>query len=343
MNITPKHLNAAVEENIINADQARQLIDFFARQPDVGPSFTLTHVLYYFAGLIAIGAMSLFMTLGWEAFGGWGIFSISLAYACIGLMLCRHFQRKGFSIPAGICATFVVVLTPLAIYGLQQALGLWPDSSKYREYHLYIKWHWLYMELGTLIVGCIMAWRFKYPFLLMPIAITLWYMTMDVAAMVVDQIYGFDARTFVSMNLGLLIVFLALWIDIRSRHTADYAFWLYIVGALSFWGALTILESGPEISKHFYFFINVVMIGIGALLLRRVFVVLGALGCCGYFVHLASTLFKQSWMFPIVLSAIGLLIIYLGIAWQKYEDRLTQKLRSYLPQPLRELLNRKTS
>jgi hypothetical protein len=38
-------------------------------------------------GLIAIGAMTLFMNLGWESFGGWGIFFISLAYAGIGFKL----------------------------------------------------------------------------------------------------------------------------------------------------------------------------------------------------------------------------------------------------------------
>ena len=30
---------------------------------------------------IAIGAMTLFMTLGWQAFGGWGMFAIATAYA----------------------------------------------------------------------------------------------------------------------------------------------------------------------------------------------------------------------------------------------------------------------
>ena len=31
------------------------------------------HILYYLGGLIAIGAMTLFMTLGWERFGGGGL------------------------------------------------------------------------------------------------------------------------------------------------------------------------------------------------------------------------------------------------------------------------------
>ena len=51
-----------------------------------------------------------------------GNFFISLAYAGVGLKLTGMFQTRGYAIPAGICATFVVALTPLAIYGLQQGM-----------------------------------------------------------------------------------------------------------------------------------------------------------------------------------------------------------------------------
>jgi len=73
--------------------------------------------------------MTLFMNLGWEAFGGRGIFFISMGYAGIGLMLTKKFQRSGYAIPAGICAAFVVAITPFAIYGLQEAMGWWPDDT----------------------------------------------------------------------------------------------------------------------------------------------------------------------------------------------------------------------
>ena len=133
MNITKKQLDSAVKQQLISQDQAEKLFEFFKSQPSSGPSFDFTHVLYYMGGLIAIGAMTLFMTLGWESFGGWGIFFISLAYAGVGLKLANRFQTKGYAIPAGICATFVVALTPLAFYGLQQGMGWWPDESVYRD------------------------------------------------------------------------------------------------------------------------------------------------------------------------------------------------------------------
>ncbi|MDH5632936.1 MAG: DUF2157 domain-containing protein [Gammaproteobacteria bacterium] len=341
MKVTKNSLQEAVKSNIITSVQAEQLLLFLKNQSAGGPVFDLTHVLYYFGGLIAISAMTLFMNLGWETFGGWGIVVISLIYAGIGIKLTNVFGKKGYKVPAGICATFVVALTPLVLYGLQQGLGVWPDETAYRDYHRYIKWHWLYMELGTLAVGSIVVWKYRYPFLVMPIAVTLWYLSMDVTAMLSGGDYDWALRKLVSMYSGLLMIGLAFWIDIRSRKTADYAFWIYIFGVMAFWGGMSLLSSDSELSKFIYFCINIFMIGIGALLVRRVFVVFGALGSCGYVGHLASSLFNNSWLFPISLTVIGLLVIYLGILWQKHERAITEKSRKFLPTQIRELLESK--
>src|SRR5690625_324767 len=105
MSLNRTQLNAAVEKNIISSSQADSLYEISSSQadslyeflkaqsPDV-PMFTFTHVLYYLGGLIAIGAMTLFMTLGWEAFGGVGVVSISLAYAVIVLDLANALAAK---------------------------------------------------------------------------------------------------------------------------------------------------------------------------------------------------------------------------------------------------------
>lgn len=342
MKISKQMLSNAADEGILSNDQADALYRYLSSRPDTGPSFSFTNILYYFGGLVAIGAMTLFMTLGWEEFGGWGILSISIAYAVIGILLTERFQRTGHSIPAGICATFVVAITPLAIYGLQQGMGWWPDDTAYREYHRYIKWHWIFLEFGTLVAGVIMAWKYRYPFLVMPVAVTLWYMSMDLAVMLTGGKYEHEFRAFFSMWFGLVTILIAFWVDVRSRKTGDYAFWLYIFGVLAFWGGLTMQHSDSELTKFLYFCINLLLIGIGAVLVRRVFVVFGALGCAGYFGHLASTIFEDSWLFPIALTMIGLGIIYLGIIWQRHEVSITQTIQRILPAELRELLEKNT-
>ena len=341
MGLSKKNLHEAAEANLISTQQVDPLYAFLVAQSADIPRFTFTHVLYYLGGLIAISAMTLFMTLGWESFGGAGIFVISAIYAAIGLKITNILSHKHLVIPAGICATFVVCLTPLAIYGLQESLGILPEAQAYRDYHREINWQWMNMELATLAVDVIIAWRYQYPFLVMPIAVTLWYMTMDITDVIAGGDITWELRKLVSLYSGLLMIGLAFWVDIRSRHKADYAFWLYIFGVITFWGGLSSQSSDDELSKFIYFCINLLMIGVGALLIRRVFVVFGALGSCGYLGYLAFDVFSDSWLFPMTLTAIGFGVVYLGILWQKYEQAITQKSRLLLPVQFRELLEAK--
>lgn len=333
-------LDGAVGKAIITDEQADQLWTFLSEQQPQSPSFNFTHILYYFGGLIAIGAMSLFMTLSWESLGGWGLLLISLVYAGAGLWLTEFFlRRRNLKIPAGITATFVVVLTPLAVFGFQAGMGWWSGGHEYRDYHRYIDWSWLFMELATLASGAVMLWRYRLPFLVMPVAVTLWYMSMDLAPFLFGGDYvSWELRRWVSLWFGLLIVLLAFWVDIRNQSSRDFAFWFYIFGVTAFWVGLSLMESDNEWSKLLYCLINIAMILTGAILRRRVFVVFGGLGVAGYLGYLAYDVFENSLLFPIALTLIGLAIVWSGILWQRHEQRVSDRLRHFLPAPLKTLI-----
>ncbi len=340
MEINRRLLKEAVARGLLGEQQADNLWDFLAGRREDTPGFRMNHILYYLGGLIAIGAMSLFMTLGWEAFGGWGLLAIALAYGVGGIWLTEFLLRRRLPIPAGITAAFVVVLTPLAIYGLQSGLGLWVEGRVYRDYHNYIDWRWLFMELATLAVAAIALYCYRLPFLIMPVAVTLWYLSMDLTPFIFGQEdTTWELRKLVSLWFGLLMLLFAFWVDLRTRHTKDFAFWLYLFGLLAFWGGLSMMRSDSELSKFFYLCINLGLIVIGAILSRRVFAVFGGLGVTGYLGHLAYTVFKNSILFPFALTGLGLALVFLGILWQKHERRITTKLRSLLPQPLQELID----
>jgi hypothetical protein len=338
-----KRLHEAVLKGILSAEQAGELLHFIEQAPGAQherPRFTLVHVLYYLGGMIAIGAMSLFMTLGWNSLGGWGGFVTAICYLVLFLALTHWFlERKQLSIPAGIMATLAVVMVPLAIFSAQAALGYWDVAKAYRDYHVFIDGRWLMMELGTLAIGAILLWRYRFPFMLMPIAVTLWYMSMDLVPFLFGaDLYDFEIRKFVSLYFGLLTVLLAFWVDLRSRFSRDYAFWLYLFGVLTFWGGMSLINSGSELGKLAYCGINLLMILVGAVLGRRVFAVFGGLGVAGYLGHLSWRVFRDSLVFPFALTLIGLAIIWLGVVWQRREEEWSARLRGLLPAALRELI-----
>lgn len=345
-------LQQASDKGLISAQQVQPLWDFLREcereQAHERPGFRATHILYYLGGMIAIGAMSLFMNLGWERFGGWGLFAIALAYGVLGLALTEYLlSRRQLRIPAGITACLVVVLTPLLVYGLQLGLGLWADKGhlSYRDYHTRVDWRWLLMELATLASGAVLLWRYRLPFLVMPVAVTLWYMSMDLTPFVFqDQDQSWALRKLVSLWFGLLIVLLAFWVDVRSSRRdeqRDYAFWLYLFGVMAFWCGLSLQQSDSELSKFFYLCINLALIAVGAMLSRRVFAVFGGLGTAFYLGHLAHEVFRDSLLFPLVLTLIGLGLVGLGIVWQRHEARISARLRGWLPEAVRAVVERR--
>jgi hypothetical protein len=339
MQLNRSLLKDAVDNGLIDEHQAEQLWQFVSERTKDTPHFGFVQVLYYLGGLIAIGAMSLFMTLGFNLFGGWGMFFIALAYAGIGLWLTEFFLKRHLPIPAGIMSTLVVVLTPLAVFGLQTALGWWATEVAYRDYHTQIDWKWLFMELATLACGATVLWRYRLPFSVMPIAVTLWYMSMDLVPFILgDNNTDWALRKLVSLWVGLLMVLLAFWVDIRSRHSKDYAFWLYLFGTMTFWGGLSLMRYDNELNNVLYLGINLAMVATGAILSLRVFAVFGGLGVAGYLSHLAYRVFADSMIFPLILTLVGIGIVFAGVLWQKHERAISLGLRKLLPKPLQELV-----
>ncbi|HUH61068.1 MAG TPA: DUF2157 domain-containing protein [Candidimonas sp.] len=343
MKLSRTILKEAAENGVLSSEQAEQLWTFLSERAQDTPSFRFTHILYYFGGLVAIGAMSLFLTLGWERFGGWGIVFIAACYAGAGLWLTEHLlKRLRLPVPAGIVAAFVVVVVPLAVYGLQAAIGWWDDGRHYVDYHGYLDRRWLLIELAALTAAGAMLLRYRLPFLTLPVALALWYLSVDsISFFLGEPDARWQYRETVSLWTGLLLTLAALLVDVRTRLQKDYAFWIYMVGVIAFWGGLSLTHAESQLHNFYYLLINVSMIVVGAVLARRVFVVFGAIGTGGYVGYLAYDVFRDSMVFPFALAAIGFGIIYLGIVWQRREQAFSVYLRGLLPPPLREFVERR--
>ena len=338
MRINRTHLSDAAEQGLISTEQVDALWRFFNERGLQQPSFQMSHLLYYLGGLMAIGAMSIFITWGWEVLGGWGVLTVAMLYMVLALALTEYLLQKQLRIPAGLTAALAVALTPLAVYGLQKGLGYWPDEAVYQDYHDFISWRWILMELATLAVGAVLLWRYRLPFLVMPVAATLWYMSMDLVPFLFNLELTWELRRDFSLWFGLAMLVLAFLVDWRFGRQPDFGFWIYLFGMLAFWFGLSLRESDSELAKFAYCLINIVLLIVGTALRRRVFVVFGGIGVAIYLGYLANEVFEDSLIFPVVLSFIGLGVIWLGIVWQRYEQKLGQRLRLMLPERLQQVI-----
>jgi len=239
--------------------------------------FDAAHVAYYFGALLVIGAMGWLMTTAWEELGGGGVFVIATIYAvCFWLAGRTLWDRNGLIIPGGLLFTMSVCMAPLAVYGLERMLNLWPtnDPGIYRGFHVWVKSGWLMMEAATIVAGLI-ALRFRrFPFLTAPIAFSLWYMSMDLTPLVFgDADYSWHNREWVSMMFGFAMLLASYLVDLRGTVEEDFAFWGYLFGLMAFWGGLSLMDSGDELSKLGYAFVNVKLITLSVFLRQRSFIV----------------------------------------------------------------------
>jgi hypothetical protein len=331
----------AVVAGVIRAEQADALWNFLRAQaapPEAASAvrarFDLVHLLWCAGALIVIGAMGLFTSLAFARLGGAGLAAIAAVYAVILAAAGDRLWRRGLLVPGGLLITIAVTMAPLFVYGVQDALG-WLNVPG-RDYHdLYefcrmARGSWVPVELATIAAGIVALRSYRFPFLVAPVAVALWALSMDVAPWIFgDPAPDWRLRRLVSVWFGLGTVLVAWAVDLRAR--GDLGFWLHLFGALAFWGGLTALDTDSEIARLLYCLINVGLVGLGLFLQRRVYVLFGGLGIAIYLHHLAERVFADSLLYPLALSLIGLAVIGAGLLLHRHATALQRALEGRLP------------
>ncbi|AMK33236.1 hypothetical protein [Pseudomonas mosselii] len=334
-----RDLARAVSAGVLQPGQDQALLAFLRQQPESRASFQLAHVAFYLGALLIMGAMGWLLTEAWMRIGDGALLAIALLYIGGITLFALSLQRRNQPVAAGVLAAVAVSIVPLAVFAIERLAGWWPlDDAQgdYHQYYTYVQGGWLAMEAATVLAGLLMLRLIPFPFIVMPIAVALWFMSMDLSEWFHGDLFSWEQRRTVSLwfGLGLLLVFLV--IDGRTRR--DYAFWGYLAGLAAFWGGLTLMDSGSEWGKALYCLINLGLMGLAVLLRRPVFMVFGAMGVAAYLGYLSYEVFADSLLFPVVLTLIGLGVIGLGVLYQKRREALSEQLRAQLPERLLQLL-----
>jgi hypothetical protein len=356
MQIERSDLDAAVAQNVLAAEEAHALWNFLEAQRPSRARFTGLNVAYYFGAMVVIAAMGWLMTLGFTSLGPWAVFFFALLYALVFVRAGARLRQE-LPIPAGLLYTMAVCMTPLAIWGLERATGFWPstDPGEYREFFPYIRSSWIWMEAGTVLAALFALRRVRFSFLVAPAAVALWFMSMDLTAYLSGHGTSWDSALYqrVSIVFGLAMLFIAWLADHQysalrapsvaggagsSESDVDFSFWLYLFGMTSLWGALSSMDSGSELRRALYCLLNLFFIVVSVVLRRRVFLVYGAIGVNLYLGTLAYRVFENSVLFPLVLTALGLSIIWLAVKYQRNRTEIDARISSWIPESVRDVL-----
>jgi hypothetical protein len=345
MRYSTDDLRAAAAAGAINSSQLEPLLAFLAaREPAEqasAPKFDVVHLLWYTGALVVITAMGLFSTLAFSQMGGQALAVTAVVYAALfgGTGHYLWTVRK-LTTPGGLLIAIAVSMIPLAVYGIQDSYGAWNQFGKpgtFRDFYVWIKGSWIFMELAT-IAGGIIALRFyRFPFIVFIIAFALWFLSMDVVPWITGQPFGnWETSRRVSVWFGLGIMLAAVIVNMRQR-SGDFAFWLYLFGVMTFWGGITSSSGGTPVDKALYCAMNVGFLLLAAFLGRRVFAVFGTIGIAIYLGDLADKVFKDSMLFPFALSLIGIGIIAFGLYYHRHQAGISVWVERHLPEMLKRL------
>jgi len=338
-------LRGAANAGVIGAADLERLLAFLSKLPSGAPGeaspsarFDAAHLLWYAGALIVIGAMGLFSTVAFSQMGGQALTACAIVYA-VGFTVAGHYlwHKKNLRVPGGLLIAVAVSMAPLAVYGIQDQLGWWGKFGKpgtVHDFYVWIKGSWIFMEIATIAAGVLALRYFRAPFIVMLIAVALWFMSMDLAPWLgAANHLDFETRRKVSIWFGLAVLAVAWTVDYRSRN-GDFAFWLHLFGLLTFWGGITSASSSTELGRALYCALNVGLLVLAVLLMRRAYAVFGTFGIALYLGHLAERVFKDSLMFPFALSLIGIAVIAVGLLYHRNERVIAAWLSAHLPAAL---------
>lgn len=331
MTLNKEKFNIAVLNAGINEEQATNLWAQLHKEQTV-KKFDLAHVFYYMGALLVIMAMGWFFGIGWGKFGGKGVIAISSSYIVIFSIIGNYLWSKTrFKVPGGLFITLAVCTIPLTIYGIQLCTGwgLLEDMDEYNSFHSFTG-EKFFMEFGT-IIGSLVALRyFRFPFLTVPLFVAFWLMSISIYSLIFGSEFYSNKFLWSELFSSLSILIISYFIDRKAKK--DFAFWGYLLGMLLFWGILSL--EFRIYNKFSYFLINITLILFSLLLQRTLFLVFGALGLFVYTMSLFYDHFFHSTFFPIILSLVGIVIIFLGIIYSKNHKKIEKKLIAYLPKPI---------
>ncbi len=297
--------------------------------------FNIENLAYYFGALIIMSAMGWFMTDAWDSVGGLGISFLGIIYSTIFLLVGRHLWfKKNLTIPGGLLITIGIWMVPLIIFGIEKYTGLWPqdDQVSFQDYHVWIRGSWIIMEIATIVAGLIAIRYIRFPFLSFPIAFSLWYLSLDLTPLLFGSAeFSWYQKQLVSVYFGLIMLIFSYFLDRKTKE--DFSFWGYLFGMLIFWGGISSLamNDDSELIKVIYCLINLFFILLSVVIQRRVFIIFGSIGVFSYLGHLAFKVFEDSLLFPIALSLLGVVIIYIGIIYNRNKTKIDKAIRDLLP------------
>lgn len=279
--------------------------------------------------LLVIGAHAWWSTKGYQAVGIGIVLVLTLLWQAGFLWAAEWAKQAGHGLLESGFAAIVAFYTPLTIFSIEKLLGVDFEHQNYKDFYPWISGGWVFMELGSIGVAAALLYRYRRPFLTLPITLFTGFLLMDATVRIVGD--GFDDDTLIERVVlagGIVIGLVGVLLDYKGWRR--FAFWPHVTSIwLIAWG-LPLCTDENTLSL---FVVAAVDLVVGIWLARIVYLAAG--GVIGW---IAISMNAHGALFPFILMAGGILFIVTAIWLSKADSPLRRWLdERSLPAPQRDL------
>lgn len=332
MDYPENKIGLAVSRKIVSQSQSEKLIKFFSEMKFIKRTGTAT----VFGVISFISVFGAFGAAIAETFGSGGMLAVSAVYAAFaGWFSWFLISKREKRFAGGISALISVVMFPLMIAALEQILGLWPDDlALFQGYHFWVYGSWLMIELTTIGVGCIAIALTRCSFILIPVMLSLWHFSMDLASILSQQHYAeFDSARTGSVICGIALLVVSFVIDRRTKE--DYSFWGYLFGSAALIAGISAMELAPAIQVSGVFLFAFLFFAGAFFLERRLLFIMGSLSLFAAVSFILTRIFTDSTVLFFCLAALGAALFSVFFLYLRKETDLFRSFEKKMPEILR--------
>ena len=335
-----RRLEAAVALGIITAGQAAEIraiapirdgIDSGVREAP--RAFNAAMLAYVLGAITVVIAMGWFLADRWNWLGAKGVLAVSVLYVALFLLTSVRMRRGGFPTAAGFAVLLALCMVPVATVAWNELVGWFarvPSAScGYPEFALWsCRGEELFVELVTAVSLLVALRQIRFSLLVLPLAGLVVRGLFHVADAVTLNATG-DATSGWILAIGASVLAAAAYsTDRRQAGDEDFGIWLHLAAtACALVAAVTVLNIFEEL-RHFLIPGAFVAFAVALTIRRFIWMLLGMAWFIWYLGWLASDVFRDSPLFPVILAALGLSMIVITVWVQRNASWLVERFGS---------------
>ena len=330
--VTDADFERWVQQGLITADQREAIESDLTSQPATGAGLTVTTLLYYGGGLLVLVAYSLFLGLQWDSLDAGGRIAISAFSFAFFAGVSQALLRSGrFQLPGELLEVVAVAIVPLLAFAFLDGVDLWPDDPGYsgssrdrEEYQSDLAFARMALAGATFFVAVGAFLWSRSPFVLTAAVISFTAFVLDMSQVLGPAREDYVWETGQELIVGALgATLIAAGVASRNQTERDYSIWLYVMGlvGLAIGLGARAFDSDAPVWGALWMFVAVFVLALSVPLQQRLFAVAGLAAVFAYLARLVFDVFEST-NAALVLVILGLLILGMGMVYQRFNERL---------------------